>query len=359
MNYNLEIIQNDCKLLYSKIDSRKLKNKTVLITGANGLIGSFIADYFNYLNINHDYDIKIYLTSYSDSKQAERIQHLIGLKNIHYFKWDASNKIDTSNLPKNLEYVFFCSGYGQPTKFTKDNIKTSFINTVGVNSILEFLNESSNSTNLLFLSTSEIYGDPDENNIPTKESYNGNYSITNNRASYITSKRLGEIICNEYAKNNNINIKIARVGLVYGPGTLKNDGRVLQDFIFKAMNHNQIMLLDDGSSLRNYLYLTDGAEILLNLILNDSTKETTYNVGGDSEPITIYQLANKIGDIIGCTVITNKNNENDISKNSPKNVYLSMEKYKNIFPNYGNSIIKLDIGLRNVIQWYNFLKEQY
>lgn len=354
MNYNFDIINDDCKLLFSKIDSTKLKNKTVLITGANGLIGSFIADYCNYLNINYNYDIKIYLTSFSHISKLERIKHLVNLPNVYYFSWDASTKIDVNLLPNNLEYVFFCSGYGQPSKFTKDNIRTSFINTVGVNSILEYLNILNIQSNFLFLSTSEVYGEPDDNNIPTNETYNGNYSISNNRASYIVSKRLGEVICNDYSKTSNINIKIARVGLMYGPGTLLNDQRVLQDFIFKAKNNNKIVLLDSGSALRNYLYITDGVEILLNLILNDASSSTTYNVGGDTEPVTIYELAKKVSTIMGCEVIKPLI-DNEIHKNSPKNVYLSMQKYKNVFNQYGKATINLDKGLKNVIKWYNFL----
>jgi len=355
MKYNFDIINNDCEILFSKIDSTKLKNKTVLITGANGLIGSFMADYCNYLNNKHDFNITLYLTSFSEPNKLERIKHLINLPNIHYFSWDASTKIDVSLLPSDLEYVFFCSGYGQPSKFTKDNIKTSFINTVGVNSILEYLTTLKLKSNFLFLSTSEIYGEPDANNIPTKETYNGNYSISNNRASYIVSKRLGEVICNDYS--NILNVKIARVGLVYGPGTLLNDQRVMQDFIFKAKKDNKIKLLDSGNALRNYLYITDGAEVLFNILLNIDSDDTTFNVGGDSEPVTIYELANKIASIMKCEVIKNNSDDNDMFKNSPKNVYLSMEKYKNKFNNYGNSIVKLDIGLLNVIKWYNFLQD--
>ena len=233
--YNFEIIKKDCERLFEKIDCTKLKNKKVLITGANGLIGSFLADFFMFLN-EKKYNISIILTSFSTSDKVERIKHLLSNEMVSYFSWDASTKIDLVNLDNNIEYIFFCSGYGQPSKFTKDNIKTSFINTVGVNSLLEFLSSNDKRGNFMFLSTSEVYGDPDDKNIPTKENYNGNYSINNNRSSYIVSKRLGEVICNDYARNYDLNIKIARVGLVYGPGVLHNDERVLQDFIFKAKN---------------------------------------------------------------------------------------------------------------------------
>lgn len=348
--YDYNIITKNCEILFSKINSEKLREKRVLITGANGLIGSFIADYLNFLNINHDFKIKIYLTSFSEKEKAERIKHLIKEEEVNYFSWDASTEIEKEKIPKNLDYVFFCSGYGQPAKFTKDVVKTSFINTVGVESLLRNLEQN---CNFLFLSTSEVYGEPDLKNIPTKETYNGNYSLENPRASYICSKRLGEIICSAYKQK--LKIKICRVGLVYGPGTLSSDQRVLQDFIFKSQKNNEISLLDSGSSIRNYLYITDGVEMMLNILLNSkNNEEIVYNIGGEFEPVSIYELALKVSNLTSCPVKKNENDENTIHKNSPKNVCLSMEKYKKEFPEYGKNFICLNDGIKYVIDWYNF-----
>lgn len=349
--YNFNIILKDCEILFSKINNDKLKNKTIFITGANGLIGSFLADYFVYLNDNYNFNINLYLTSFSNKENLIRIKHLINKKNVFYFNWDASTEINKELLPKKIDYTFFCSGYGQPAKFTKDVVKTSFLNTVGVNSILQHLSEDLNS-NFLFLSSSEIYGDPDIGNIPTKEDYNGNYSLENPRSSYICSKRLGEIICNSY--KNKLNLKICRVGLIYGPGTLLSDQRVLQDFIFKAKANKVINLLDSGESIRNYLYLRDGVEMLLNIALNSDKSNTTYNVGGEFEPISIYQLALKVANILNCEVIKKQNNDDQMSKNSPKNVCLSMQRYKEQIKNYGHQYVPLKDGILNVVKWYNF-----
>ena len=74
--YNFEIIKKDCEILFEKIDCTKLKNKKVLITGANGLIGSFLADFFMFLN-EKQYNISIVLTSFSPPDKAKRINHLI------------------------------------------------------------------------------------------------------------------------------------------------------------------------------------------------------------------------------------------------------------------------------------------
>ena len=355
--YNFKIIEENCKLLYNAIDISKMRNSKVLITGANGLIGSFFADYLNFLNNTHNYQIDIYITSYSKPENAVRIAHLLEQPRVTYFEWDASEKIDINVFKHEIDYVFFCSGYGQPAKFTKDIVKTSFINTIGVESILKYLDSLEKETNFLFLSTSEVYGEPDSENIPTPEEYEGRLPSSNKRASYILSKKLGEVICSAYSHNNKTNVKVARVGLLYGPGTLINDNRVLQELLFKAINDREIKLLDDGSALRNYLYLTDGIEMLLNIIVNSNSHEIIYNVGADSEPITIYELAKKIGFILDCDVKKGCNSVNSVVIEAPRNVYMNMEKYRSEFKKQNNVFVPLDKGLQNVIKWYNFTME--
>ena len=348
--YNYNLIEEDCASLRTRLNTENLIGKSVLITGANGLIGSFIADFLCSLNRLHDYEMKIFLTSFSLPEKAERIKHLIDSGAVTYFRWDASTNFDSALINKEeLDIVLFCSGYGQPAKFTKDIVKTSFINTIGVNSILEFLSTFNKKSSFLFISTSEIYGDPDVENIPTKEEYNGGISIDNNRASYVLSKQLGEVITKSYY--DKVNVKIARVGLIYGPGTLLGDNRVMQEFIFKAHKNKIISLLDSGLALRNYLYLTDGVEMLLNIILNSQSKNLVYNVGGDQEPVTIRELARKIAKILDCEVEFG-NDLTDAVSSAPKNVYMSMDKYRSEFSKHNNSYINLDNGLMNVIRWY-------
>jgi len=348
MNYNLSTIREDCKNLFEREvpHLEKLRNRSVLITGANGLIGGFLSDFLCFLNDEHHYNIDIQLTSLSQKEYAMRIKHLISRHDVSYFSWDLAKEIPTDFL-KPVDYVFFASGYGQPKKFITNRINTILINTIGLNSLLKLCSKANAS--LLYMSSSEIYGIPDINNIPTKESFNGNYAIESNRACYISSKRLGEVLCLGYAQENaNFNVKIARIALTYGPGVLFNDDRVLQDFIMKGYRQREINLLDDGAAIRNYIYITDCVEAMLQLFFDG--EESIYNVGGDKEETTIFEIAKIVGSILDVPVMKG-NKKTVITADAPNKVALDMTRYKEEF-GPPKATVELRDGIKNVIRWY-------
>ncbi len=350
MNYNHQIIRQECQRLFEIDKFEELKNKTVFVVGANGLIGSFLADFMVFLNQNA-YNINLILSSYSAPDKAVRILHLQDRDDVRYFSWDCSKPLPQNALEEEIDVTFFCAGYGQPSKFLSNSIKTTLINIVGANSVLDKLSRQEKSTKFTFLSTSEIYGTPSV--YPTPEEYPCQFDLDNNRVSYVLSKATAENLCVQYNKLRHLETKIARVALTYGPGTMRNDSRVMQEFIFKAAKNGNISMLDSGSSIRNYLYLTDSAEILLNVTLRGQS--VVYNVGGDSEEISIHGLAKHIGDLMGTPVIKGEE-KNRNTKSAPLKVGLSMKKYRKEFPKYGNNIIGLSRGIDRVLKWYRLME---
>ncbi len=347
--YNFSIIDKDCEFLYQKLNTKinRFKDKTIFITGANGLLGSFLTDFFCYVNETYNFNIKLILTSLSDRNNLIRIKRHVNKNYVQYVSHDMSQPFSCENKFA-ADFYFFMSGYGQPKKFINNQLSTMFINTVGLNSILTLCKQSNGK--LIYASSSEIYGDPDRKNIPTSEDYNGNYSVFSNRACYITAKRMGEVMCNQYNKEE-LFAYCARIALTYGPGVLKNDDRVMQEFIFKAKTKNIIKLLDDGSSIRNYLYITDCVEKLINILLNG--KKQTYNIGGTTEQVTIHELAKIIGYQLNVPIEKGPvKAQNKKIKTAPKRVGLCMKKYNDEFGK-NNDPITLQTGVNNVIQWYN------
>ena len=113
-------------------------------------------------------------------------------------------------------------------------------------------------------------------------------------------------------------------------------------------------MLDGGESLRNYLYITDSVELLLNIF---SGKELVYNIGGDTEEVSIAQLADKVANNFGSEVVRGKSKIN-ATQAAPRGVSLDMSKSRTEFPSFGKNIVNLDKGIKQIIRWYNLGNEK-
>ena len=323
-------------------EENKFNDKNILITGSNGLIGTHLLYYF--VSLKKRFKINIYATSFSEDLDINKFDNDFQ-KSFTYFSWDATKNF-VNPYDVNFDFVFYCSGYAQPSKFISDPISTSLINVIGVSSILKILKEDAT---FIYMSSSEIYGDPDLQNIPTKETYRGNNTLESNRASYIYSKMLGEVLCLSFKES--LNIKICRISLTYGPGTSYDDERVLQQMIKKAIVNNEIELIDDGSAIRTYSYIRDTIEMIVKISLLG--KETIYNVANDKNSITILELAKIVGNFLNVKVIPNNSSNNLISNNSPKNVIMSMEKYHKEFDK--KEPLDMKKGVETILKYFSII----
>ena len=323
-------------------EENKFNDKNILITGSNGLIGTHLLYYF--VSLKKRFKINIFATSFSEDLDINKFDNDFQ-KSFTYFSWDATKNF-VNPYDVNFDFVFYCSGYAQPSKFISDPISTSLINVIGVSSILKILKEDAT---FIYMSSSEIYGDPDLQNIPTKETYRGNNSLESNRASYIYSKMLGEVLCLSFKES--LNIKICRISLTYGPGTSYDDERVLQQMIKKAIVNNEIELIDDGSAIRTYSYIRDTIEMIVKISLLG--KETIYNIANDKNSITILELAKIVGNFLNVKVIPNNSSNNLISNNSPKNVIMSMEKYHKEFDK--KEPLDMKKGVETILKYFSII----
>jgi nucleoside-diphosphate-sugar epimerase len=229
-------------------------------------------------------------------------------------------------------------------KFLSDSLTTIKINTHATINLLDSLKPEGK---FLFVSTSELYSGNDTLNID--ESQIGTTTPSHNRACYIESKRCGETICHSY-RTSGYDVKIARLSLAYGPFTKLGDLRVLNSIIDKGLNNNIIELMDDGSALRTYCYITDVIEMFWNILLHG--KDVTYNVSGFSN-ISIKGLAENVGQILDKKVIAPVSL--DGLAGSPKVVNISSEKYINEFQKH--SFVDMKHGLENVIEWMRYINQ--
>ncbi len=335
-------IEQDCREYINRIDLSPLKGKTVLITGANGLIGTYIIYMLHLANVEKAAGINIEAVSRSTPNKA-----LSGVFEYRYrFHSVDLNIPDSFETLQKADYIIHGATYAQPGKFLRNYLDTIHLNTLVTERLLQKARKDD--AGFLFLSSSEVYGEPDCSNIPTPEEYPGLCSPVNIRAIYSEAKRMGETLCFAYKNYENVNTKIARISMTYGPGVSTNDERVLAQFIRQALSKKEIVMLDEGTKVRTFCYIADCALMLLNIMLYGT--DLVYNVGG-KESITIRKLAEEICAIIGSKLsVQNSEQASDEKvKVSPQHVQLDIRK---VCSEFGLENFKpLSEGLRRTIEW--------
>ena len=207
----------------------------------------------------------------------------------------------------------------------------------------------------MFFSTSEIYGDPTPENIPTPETYRGNVSCTGPRACYDESKRYGETLCVNFAQQYALPIKIARPFNNYGPGLKITDRRVLPDFARDMFAGRDIVLLSDGSPRRTFCYIADAIVGYYKVLMRGRTGEA-YNVGNESPEVSMLELAElltKIGrECFGYAgrVIRSESNDSSYLTDNPQRRCPVIDKARSQLG--FNPEVPLEEGLRRTLAWY-------
>ena len=325
------MIKEDCLNIVNLISFEELNNKSILITGASGLIGIYMLSCLK--EASKKINIKIYAWIKND---IDPIHEEI-FNNCEIIQHDITDQSFYNTLP-NFDYIIHSAGYGQPTKFTQDKVKTIMLNTISTNSLINKLNCNGK---FLFISTSEVYNGLNIESVT--ETDIGTTNTNDPRSCYIDSKRCGESICYSYIENG-IDIKIVRLSLTYGPGTKFGDTRVLNSLIQKGLTHQSIQLQDDGSAIRTLCYITDVIEMFWNILFFG--KHRIYNVGGMNKT-SILDLAKKVGEFTNKMIIVPEKTQE--LKGSPKLVNISLNRYLNEFKK--TYFVDLNCGLKKTIEW--------
>jgi nucleoside-diphosphate-sugar epimerase len=329
------IIKKDAEGILSCVDLSEINGKTLLITGASGLLGTYLLYTIDAFIRNGGSVKKVFVTMHRTA--PAHLAPLFESDWIEAIRGDLCDEDVLKSLP-GADYIIHAAGYGQPAKFSIRQDKTIRLNTAVTFDMLDKLNEGGK---FLFISSSGIYNGLDKEQFD--ETDVGTTNTLHPRACYIEGKRCGEAICNAY-RNMGVSVKSARLSYSYGPGVRWDDERALYSFIKKGFGGN-IKLLDEGKAERIYCYITDVIEVLWNILLFG--REPIYNVGGE-EKTTILDLAEIVAMQMGATVSLPEVS-NGIS-GSAKLERLNISKIKNEFGKTG--FVPLETGVSRTIQWF-------
>jgi len=255
-----------------------MSNKTAIITGGAGFLGSHICDKLLQENINV-ICIDNLLTGTLDN-----IEHLFENPKFKFIKHDVTNFI---HVPGKVDYVLHFASPASPIDYLKLPIQTLKVGSLGTHKALGLAKEK----NAVFLlaSTSEVYGDPEVN--PQSEDYWGNVNPIGPRGVYDEAKRFAEAMTMAYQRYHNVETRIVRIFNTYGPRMRLDDGRALPTFVSQALTGKEITVFGDGSQTRSFCYVTDLIDGIYKLLLSEI--KTPVNIGNPSE-ITIKQFAEEV-----------------------------------------------------------------
>ena len=265
---------------------RRLAGKTVLVSGGEGFLPSYLVDALLDAN-DAGLTPRCSVISVDNHATAARSRRAYreGREDFRLREQDVSEPFDVEGP---VDVVVHAASIASPVVYRERPLQTIDVNVLGTRHLLE-LARAKKAERFVFLSSSEIYGDPPAEMVPTPESYWGHVSCTGPRACYDESKRLGETLCNVYHRQYGLHTISVRPFNVYGPRLRLDDGRVVPDFVRDALAGEPITVLSDGRVTRSFCYVTDAVSAILLLLAGGAAGEA-YNVGNDDE-VTIAGLA--------------------------------------------------------------------
>ncbi len=240
--------------------------KRILITGGAGFIGSHLSERL----LNEGNDIICLDNYFTGSK--DNIRHLIGNNRFELVRHDIIKEYLAE-----VDEIYNLACPASPIHYQYNPIKTVKTSVMGIINMLGLAKRCK--AKILQASTSEVYGDPTVH--PQVEAYWGNVNPIGIRSCYDEGKRCAEALMMDYHRQNNVDIRIARIFNTYGPRMAINDGRVVSNFIVQALKNEPITVYGDGSQTRAFCYVDDLTDGLIRLM--NSNYDLPVNLGNPDE----------------------------------------------------------------------------
>lgn len=338
------VYEKDCLYLQDmqKIESNfnffsKFNNKSFLITGASGLIGSALVDFLMYLNHTFlECNIKIYAVFSSEKSMISRFNSYISDELFVPIYADLSSSFD---FDVDVDFVIHLAAITHPKAYVDSPIETSLLNINGLASVLNYL-KNSNVKKFIFSSSFEVYGNGVS--YPIKEESIGNLDFLQRRSSYAQSKRLSENMCVNFNFVYKNIASILRFGYVYGPTSKLSSSKADIEFLRESLVGNDIILRSKGEQKRSYCYVFDAVSAILHLLISDS-EFSIFNVSVNDSNITLFEFTKKMAEVANVNICFDDNNANNLLKENCDSI---LDNTKLLNTGW-HPIFKIDDGIRN------------
>ncbi|KAL7422533.1 UDP-glucuronic acid decarboxylase 1 [Cryptotrichosporon argae] len=256
------------------------ERKRILVTGGGGFVGSHLVDRLMLLG----HEVTVLDNFFTGSKTT--VSHWVGHPNFELVRHDV---VEPFLIEVDQIYHLACPASPPHYQYNAvKTIKTSFMGTLNMLGLAK-----RTKARFLITSTSEVYGDPEEH--PQREDYWGHVNCIGPRACYDEGKRVAETLTYGYARQDNVEVRVARIFNTFGPRMNPYDGRVVSNFIIQALKGEDMTVYGDGSQTRSFQYIHDLVDGLILLMNSDETRPV--NIGNGDE-FTILEFAEAVRDIV-------------------------------------------------------------
>jgi len=355
-----EIVAQDLDTIVGDLSDEleQLAGKHVLLTGGAGFLGFYLVQ--TILRANEEPGREpTRLTIFDNYVRGVPawLRGLMGNEHLELVVHDIRTQLPPAM--DDFEFVIHAAGIASPTYYRLHPIETMDANVNGLRSLLDWSVRQADRRRpvegFLFFSSSEIYGDPPPEHIPTPETYRGNVSCTGPRACYDESKRYGETLCVNFAQQHGVPVRIARPFNNYGPGLKITDRRVIPDFARDIFEGRDIVMLSDGSATRTFCYVSDAATGYYKVLVQGHDGEA-YNIGVEEPEVSMAELAERLVELgrthfgYAGAVVRETSEERDYLVDNPNRrcpVITKAREHLCYSPRVG-----LGEGLRRSLLWY-------
>lgn len=299
--YNQDLYNEDVQYVASLIlPWERMQDKSIMLSGATGLLGSFLIDVLLEKNLKDGLNCTVYALGRNEMKIKSRFSKYVDDSHFVFIPYDVKEPFVRDDIGQ-VDFVLHLASNTHPMQYSTDPIGTITTNIVGVQNMLDFAVKH-DACRFAFASSNEIYGENRGDVEFFDERYCGYIDSNTMRAGYPESKRCGEALCQAYKTQKKLDVVIPRFTRSYGPTMLFSDTKAISQFIKKGIAGENIVLKSAGMQYYSYQYMADSVSGLLTILLCGENGEA-YNIAEKQSDIMLKDLAALIAEICGTKVV--------------------------------------------------------